>query len=171
MGAATPPRRYAGPMLEKIITGGQSGADLAGWYAAKAHGLPTGGAMPRGFLTEDGPRPDYATLYGAVELESDDYKSRTRRNVADSDGTLWLGDYHSPGGRATLDACRLMGKPFLIVQDGVTTPGEVRDWVVERGIRTLNVAGVQECSSPGIGDRVERFLGRVLRQLGIHPVG
>lgn len=79
-------------MLEKIVTGGQSGADLAGWYAAKAHGIPTGGAMPRGFLTEDGPRPDYAELFGAVELPTDSYRARTVRDVADSDGTLWFGD-------------------------------------------------------------------------------
>jgi len=158
-------------MLEKIICGFQTEADIGGIFAARAHGIPTGGAMPNGFLTEDGPRPDYAELYGAVELATDSYKERTRANVRDSDGTLWLGDYHSPGGRATLDACRLMGKPYLIVYAGITTPGEVRDWIVERGIRTLNVAGNRESSSPGIGDRVERFLGAVLRQIGHRPLG
>jgi hypothetical protein len=102
-------------MLERVISGFQTGADIAGIYAARAHGIPTGGAMPRGFLTEDGPRPDYAELYGAVELPTPSYPERTRRNVADGDGTLWFGDWHSPGGKATLDACRLRGKPFLIV--------------------------------------------------------
>jgi hypothetical protein len=102
-------------MLERVISGFQTGADIAGIYAARAHGIPTGGAMPRGFLTEDGPRPDYAELYGAVELPTPSYPERTRRNVADGDGTLWFGDWHSPGGKATLDACRLQGKPFLIV--------------------------------------------------------
>jgi hypothetical protein len=30
----------------------------------------------------------------------------------------------------------------------------------------LNVAGNRESDEPGIGDRVERFLGQVLQQLG-----
>jgi hypothetical protein len=36
-------------MLEKIVTGGQSGADQAAWRVAQACGIPTGGWMPRGF--------------------------------------------------------------------------------------------------------------------------
>ena len=52
-------------MLEKIISGGQSGADQAGWRVARAFGIPTGGAMPLGFLTEEGSRPEFAELYGA----------------------------------------------------------------------------------------------------------
>ena len=158
-------------MLDKVISGGQSGADQAGWRAAHAHGIPTGGYMPLGYLTENGPRPDFAEMYGAVELPSDSYRERTRANVRDSDGTLWMGDYHSPGGRATLDACRLQGKPYLIAYAGVTTPGEVRGWIVEKGVCTLNVAGNRESTSPGIGGRVERFLGAVLRQLGHRPLG
>ena len=36
-------------MLEKIISGGQTGADQAAWRAAKAFGVPTGGWMPKDF--------------------------------------------------------------------------------------------------------------------------
>lgn len=39
-----------------IISGGQTGADQAGWRAARRCGLATGGRMPREFETEDGPR-------------------------------------------------------------------------------------------------------------------
>jgi hypothetical protein len=90
---------------------------------------------------------------------------------ADSDGTLWFGDWMSPGGKTTLDACRLQGKPFLIVYHGATKPSQARDWIVEKGIRVLNVAGNRESKAPGIGDRVERFLGQMFRQLGHRPVG
>jgi hypothetical protein len=38
-------------MLERIISGGQSGVDQAGWRAARALGLAAGGWMPLG-LTE-----------------------------------------------------------------------------------------------------------------------
>ena len=158
-------------MLERVLSGGQMGADLAGWDAAQAYGIPTGGAMPLGFLTEDGPRPDYAELYGAVEMPTASYPARTERNVRDSDGTLWFGDWHNSGGKTTLDACRLQGKPFLIVYQGATTPGEVRDWIVAKGIRTLNVAGDRASNAPDLDERVERFLGAVFRQLGHRPVG
>jgi hypothetical protein len=38
-------------MIERVISGGQTGADQAGWRAARAAGIPTGGFMPKGFLT------------------------------------------------------------------------------------------------------------------------
>jgi hypothetical protein len=38
-------------------------------------------------------------------------------------------------------------------------------WIREKGVRVLNVAGNRESSAPGIGVRVERFLGAVFRQL------
>ena len=59
-------------MLERIVSGGQTGADQAGWRAAKALGIATGGWMARRFLTEDGPRPEFRKLYGAVEHPSPD---------------------------------------------------------------------------------------------------
>ncbi|HJT77421.1 MAG TPA: putative molybdenum carrier protein, partial [Gemmataceae bacterium] len=44
-----------GGMLERVISGGQTGADQAGLAAAKACGIPTGGWMPKGFLTVAAP--------------------------------------------------------------------------------------------------------------------
>jgi hypothetical protein len=48
----------------KIISGGQTGVDRGALKAAKAAGLETGGWMPRGWLSEDGPHPEFAELYG-----------------------------------------------------------------------------------------------------------
>jgi hypothetical protein len=69
----------------------------------------------------------------------------------------------SPGGRATLDACRLNGKPFLIVYNG-TRPSEVSAWLRAGGFGILNAAGNRESKAPGIGARVERFLMAVFRK-------
>jgi Circularly permutated YpsA SLOG family len=68
-------------MLDRVLSGGQTGADQAGWRSARACGLAIGGWMSLGFLTEDEPRPEFAELYGAVEMPTADYPSRTRRNV------------------------------------------------------------------------------------------
>ena len=50
---AGPNRRQAavayanhGPLIERVISGGQTGADQAGLAVAKKRGIPTGGHMP-----------------------------------------------------------------------------------------------------------------------------
>jgi Circularly permutated YpsA SLOG family len=154
-------------MLDKIISGGQTGADQAGWRAAKAFGVPTGGWMPKGFLTEDGPHPEFAEQYGAAELPTDSDPARTEKNVQDSDATLWFGETTTSGAQETVGACQRLGKPCMPVYPGASfEPSHVATWIAENKIRTLNVAGNREAEEPGIGDRVERFLGQVLQQLG-----
>src|SRR5947209_16647845 len=103
-------------MLDRIVTGGQTGADQAAWRAARDAGIATGGWMPRGSLTEEGPRPDLAALFGAREHESEEPEGRTLANVRDSDGTLvFVGDRPGPGTLLTIAACRAAGAPLLIV--------------------------------------------------------
>jgi hypothetical protein len=153
-------------MIEKVVTGGQAGADQAAWRAARAAGVPTGGWMPLGFLTEDGPRPEFAELYGAVEMPTDIYRLRTEENVRRSDGTLWVGMTTSKRAKATLLAAEAMSKRRLIVRPGDGgLPSDVARWIRAQGIRTLNVAGNRESVSRGVGERVERFILGVLHQL------
>jgi hypothetical protein len=91
-------------MLVKVISGGQTGVDQAGWRAAKACGIPTGGYIPKGFLTEEGFRPEFVERYGAVETETTGYQDRTRYNVLEADGTVWFGSQDSPGFKLTRSA-------------------------------------------------------------------
>jgi hypothetical protein len=44
-------------MIERVISGGQTGADQGGLRAPRACAIPTGGWAPRGWLTEAGPAP------------------------------------------------------------------------------------------------------------------
>jgi Circularly permutated YpsA SLOG family len=155
-------------MLERIVSGGQSGADQAGWRAAKAQGIATGGRMPAGFLTEAGPRPDFAEMYGAVEMPGGGSPERTRANARDSDATNWFGDPESPGGRTTLRACAGFGKPVYLVIEGLTQPAEVAAWIEAEEVRVLNVAGNRESTEPGIGERAERFLAALFDRLADH---
>ena len=57
-------------MVERVTSGGQAGADQAGLAVAKRLGIPTGGCMRNGWLTEDGPFPDLAAAYGLQEAET-----------------------------------------------------------------------------------------------------
>lgn len=152
-------------MIRRVIGGGQTGADQAGWRAATAAGIEAGGWMPKGYMTEAGPRPEFAAMYGATEHPIQAYPPRTEANARDSDGTIWFGVGDSRGFGCTMNACRKAGKPTFIVQTGRTTPRDAAEWIRANGIAVLNVAGNRESSSPGIGDRVERFLAAVFRIL------
>jgi hypothetical protein len=158
-------------MLERIIRGGQTGAEQAAWRAAKAYGVTTGGWMPKGFLTEAGPRPEFAALYGAVETPTANYRQRTEYNVRDTHVTLWFGATDTPGAKTTLNARNGMERPHLLIVPHC----EIRPSAVAARLRShkcvalLNIAGNRESKAPGIGDRVERFLGEVFRQLGHKP--
>jgi hypothetical protein len=154
-------------MLEQIISGGQTGADQAGWRVAAAFGIPTSGSMPGGFLTEDGPRPEFARQFGAVEMPTESCADRTERNVRDSDATLWFGETTTAGAQATVAACHRHRKPIMLVYPAASfEPAHVVTWLVTNRIAVLNVAGNRERDEPGIGDRVERFLSQLLRELG-----
>jgi hypothetical protein len=147
-------------MLRKVISGGQTGADQAGWKAAKSCGLETGGWMPLGFETEVGLRPVFSDLYGAVEHPSGDYPSRTKANVRDSDATLILtGSIVGPGTQLTISEANRIGRPCLHVAKGKPDAARlIADWIARYRVETLNVAGNRESTTLGIGLWAETLL-------------
>jgi Circularly permutated YpsA SLOG family len=168
-------------MLERVIAGGQTGADQAGWRAAKAAGIATGGWMPMGFRTEgavledgtvgpDESHPEFVELYGARSHESLEYRVRTRENVREADALAWFGDPDSRDGRLTLGLARLLHKPAFIVEiggDGRPTypPAQLANQLSHAGARTLLIAGNRESKAPGIGAWVEKYLIEVFSLL------
>jgi Circularly permutated YpsA SLOG family len=144
-------------MITLIISGGQSGADQAGWRAAEACGIPTGGWMPLHFITEDGPDSSLGRLYGAKTLPTDSYRARTFRNAQESDGTIWFGNTGTPGAKTTLEACEVFKRPvFLVEQHRSILPSDAVQWLRNHPqIQVLNVA-------PGIESRRILALGNAL---------
>jgi Circularly permutated YpsA SLOG family len=118
--------------------------------------------MPLGFLTEAGPRPEFAELYGALELPTAQYLTRTRRNAFEASATIWFGSLKSAGAIATHRACINYGRSCYDVGDHVK-PSAVVHWLGMNGYRSLNVAGNCESNNPGIGEQTEQFLVRVFR--------
>src|SRR5262249_38660440 len=115
-------------VLATAISGGQTGADQAGWRAARAYGIPSGGWMPLEFRTERGPSPELAA-FGAVEIPTGEYRTRTESNVRDSDATLWFGSPDSNGAEATIKACEQLGRPYFLVLPGSgIRPPQVAEW-------------------------------------------
>lgn len=128
-------------MIKKVISGGQQGADFAGLMAALALGLETGGTAPKGWKIQlpDGTTSSNPSLadYGLVQDTSSSYQPRTKKNVADSDGTVWFGYTESPGGKLTLGTAKQLNKPYIVNP----TPEALRAWCEENTIEVLNVAG------------------------------
>jgi len=150
-------------MLKKIISGGQTGADQGGLEAALLLGLETGGKVPLGFKTEEGPMPELGPLYGLEELASHEYPPRTRYNVVDSDATVIFGRVSETGSRMTKRMCKESHKPCLVIEefdeDGLRL---IRTFVDMYEIKTLNVAGNRESKFPGLQRKVRNYLVEAL---------
>lgn len=154
----------------EIISGGQTGADRGGLEAAIDLGLKRGGWAPKGWRAEDGRVPAMHRLY-MRESGSTAYPVRTEQNVRDSDGTLLLsfGALAIEGGSMlTANLARKLGKPnihIIIPLDGGITGvalDRAREWIHERNIRVLNVAGPRESVERGLQSAVRRALGIIL---------
>ena len=100
--------------LWQCFSGFQTGVDQAAVFTAKEFGLRTGGCMPKGFITLEGDRPEFAQLYGAVEHKSRGYPPRTFDNVKNTDATVRIAqNFLTAGEKCTLRAIEQYNKPFF----------------------------------------------------------
>jgi hypothetical protein len=146
--------------LDKVVSGGQTGADRAGLDAAMEFGIIVGGYCPKGRLAEDGTVPD---RYPLTELTKGGYSARTEKNVVESDGTLILNMGKVTGGtRLTVECAKKHNKPYLVVQlDRVVIVDATIDWFDANNIRVLNIAGPRESKYPGVYAKAFEFLRKV----------
>lgn len=163
-------------ILERIVSGGQTGVDIAALRAAKRLGVATGGVLPHGCHALDGKHPEYIREYGMREHTSSSYAARTYANVRDSDATLRIAvNFQSSGEVCTLKAIkkydRLFGDVIIDRVDGVLEIVPIVEavnvcmWLETRKIRILNVAGNSEKTAPGIGAIAERFVTEMIEIL------
>jgi hypothetical protein len=150
-------------MIKKVISGGQTGADHAGIEAARQCDILTGGWMPKGFLTQDGFKPEMQKLYGMIEHSSPKYPPRTFTNVKESDGTIrFARNFNSSGELLTMKAISQYRRPFIDVHiDNPIDIDDVKLWIIHHKIETLNVAGNSESRAPGIFEFVLEYMKKV----------
>jgi len=145
----------------KVISGGQTGADIAGLSAAKRCGLETGGFAANGFETENGKRPDYAKMYNLVDKHYN-YAQRTVENVKASDATfVFAANISSSGTRLTLQSCIKFDKRYLVNP----TTDEVIAFIQLHNPKVVNIAGNRESVTPGITARVDKLLTEAFRRV------
>lgn len=152
-------------MIEKIVTGGQTGVDQAALDTAMTLGIHCGGWCPKGRLAEDGA---IHKKYPLKETKSDVYAERTKLNIRDSDGTLTLVaklpiDVND-GTNLTLQESRAKNKPHQLIdlskKDAIY---QAINWINEENIGALNIAGPRESQSPGIYKKSIVFLTALMR--------
>ncbi len=152
-------------MVEKIVTGGQTGADRAALDTALELDLAVGGWVPQGRWAEDGAVP--AHYPNLREAESREPAVRTELNVRDSDATVVLSHGEPSGGSAfTLEVAKRIGRPFLHIDLSGTSirdaARQLREWLAIEGPQTLHVAGPRSSEDPEIFDAVKLVLASAL---------
>ena len=177
--------------LERVVSGGQTGADRQALEAARTAGFATGGWAPAGFLTSEGEDWALGRRFGLRQMPrlprvAEMYVERSKRNVECSDATLAFRQRPSPGTDKTLAYCATghWGKrpAFAAVRKGPFRPSMViedvadqelaahliADFVRGHGVRTLNVCGHRSdarAGRPGYSRAVREIMALALAEL------
>ena len=149
----------------KIISGGQTGADIAGVDAAIQRQVAYGGWLPKGRKTEK--KPVDGSYKDFLVMSQEGYPKRTEANVIDSDGTVIFTFGSLKGGsRLTKKFAKKYKKPCLHIdfKKSNTPVRELKDWLIDWDIEILNVAGSRASESPEIYDHVKKIMITVLQQ-------
>ena len=139
-------------MINKIISGGQTGVDRAALDVAIKLTIPHGGWIPQGRLTEDGPLPPE---YQLKETRSTSYANRTEKNVLEGDATLIISRGALTGGSEYTRDMALKHNRLWLHIDLNKIPAfqaaiAINDWISNKGIEILNVAGPRASKDPKI---------------------
>jgi hypothetical protein len=123
--------------------------------------------LPKGWITQDGPKPEYAKLYGMSQHTNASYPPRTEVNAKEGDGTIrFAANFNSAGEKCTLKFINKHNKPYIDVD--IHNPISVHDviaWILENEIKVLNVAGNAEKTAAGIEAFVTEYLIGVFSRL------
>lgn len=146
--------------FQKIVSGGQTGADRAALDWAIAMGIEHSGWCPQGRRAEDG---TISACYHLQETPSSDYAQRTDWNIRDTDATaiFSLSSMLSGGTLLTQQLAIQTRKPWIHIYAGMgiqTAAAHLYDFVNQTPIKTLNLAGPRQSEEPAIGE----FLTQVM---------
>jgi hypothetical protein len=156
-------------MLNKIQSGLQRGADIAGVDAAISLGFPYGGWVPKGRRTEAGP---LEPKYSVTEMPTTGYPPRTKQNIIDSNGTvIFTHGALSGGSSLTKRLADEQKKPWLHIDLNKysidAAVNALSRWINSNGIEVLNVAGKSASKDPYIYDKVFQIISVVIKESNV----
>ena len=149
-------------MIERIVSGCQTGADRAALDWAIENGIPHGGWCPKGRRSEDGP---ISARYSLKETPSFNYLQRTQWNTRDSDGTVVFSISKTLSGASakTVVFAEKHGKPVIHISKVTPNPSEtLLQFIRSNSIRVLNVAGPRASKELEVAGFVKEVLESVL---------
>jgi len=140
-------------MLEKLISGFQTGVDRAVLDLAMQRQFPCGGWAPSGCQAEDGVLPKRYPIQGC---KSHDERIATELNIIESDGTLII-TRGRPMGETAMGRviAERRAKHLLVIDldqesDYRKAAAIIKRWLENENIRILNVMGPRESRCNGI---------------------
>ena len=144
-------------MLKKIISSGQTEADQAALDIAIKLGIPYGGRIPKGRVTETGTLPERFKL---EEMSSENYSECIRQNVMDATGTLIISygrltENLDSARKATLRYGRQMLGVDLDQMDDIKAASLLKDWIHLYRIEVMFVIGQ---NGPYIRNQTENII-------------
>jgi len=150
--------------LEKIISGGQTGADRAALDAGLDADFPIGGFCPPGRMAEDGA---IDKKYQLQELPTGGYRQRTKKNVECSDGTvIFYETVLQSGSKLTEEFCVKAEKPYKLIDiSRVNTnlaTDLIKNFVHYNQTKVLNVAGPRQSGCASIYQFVKEVIYRLI---------
>lgn len=135
--------------MKKIISGGQSGADIGALDAAIGKQFPVGGFCPQGRESQINLDP---TVYPLIEVDGG-YRQRTKANIQYSDATVIFYDSDVLGGsELTLYLCIKSKTPYKLIDTSLvsaaTAAKVLHSFTLRHDVKVLNVAGPSQSRSP-----------------------
>jgi hypothetical protein len=150
--------------IEKIISGGQTGAERAALDVALEMRIPHGGWIPKGRKTEDGRLSD---KYRLRETNAIDYGQRIELNIIDSEATLYFthGEFTDES-LLTKNLAKKHNRPCLHIDLDALSDYKavevIKTWIEAREMKVLFVSGSRASKDPMIYEDVFNVLKSAL---------
>ena len=161
-------------MIEKVVSGGQTGVDQAALFIASQMGIPVDGWCPLDSLDEN--NESILKKYPLREITELAFEysvaERTKRNLEDSDSTLIivplipLPPNITDGTLLTIKYAMEKRKFYLLIAiNDASASDQFCDWIKQYSIKTLNIAGPRKSSCKGIYNQTCELLQQFLLSL------
>ena len=177
-----PPVTTGHNSVTTIISGGQTGGDIAGIRAGqqlKREGwdIELGGVVPKGYRTEDGSVAK-VDQHIFTEDESDKYPPRTKRNVLKAGATIAFNRVESIGTISTIDIAKRHGMPHHVIMLEGLVPAykeKGKEWeeyvagfaeflATNENVHSLNIAGIRGRDFGKVGADSQAELEKIIQE-------
>lgn len=150
---------------QKVISGGQTGADYGGLLFAEKVGIPTGGWAPKGWRTESDPNPELGSRFHLKEAPLSGYHWRTEQNVIDAQATIvYSRNPKSAGTLQTVRFCFEHKRDVVLINPADADAVErTLEFLKNHQPQVLNIAGNRGSVAPGIDKEVVNVMMGVLK--------